>query len=280
MAPATDRIASFLTAQREATGTPPLSDAKFAAIDDPTRRAVVEEQDAVVAVAVVASHVQPNGNEHWSLETAVDASMRFVEFEFAVLSAGLALIPTNAASHSVWSDRVTLDDALGRLDYQVEKALHQLVVSLPLADTREPLGVRHFVGGDEAALIEVNRAAFSDHREASSLDREELADLMSTSWWDSDGVLFHEMDGQIAGFCWTKVHDDGRGEIFRIGVDPRYRGHGLGRRLVQAGYAYLGDERGCEEGFLWVDGSNAAAMALYASLGMVEDRTIREFGPT
>ena len=45
-------------------------------------------------------------------------------------------------------------------------------------------------------------------------------------------------DGRLAGFCWTKVHDDEEpplGEIYVIAVDPDFVGRGLGRALTVAG---------------------------------------------
>ena len=62
----------------------------------------------------------------------------------------------------------------------------------------------------------------------------------SPSVWRSPGSIpmgfLLAWDGErLAGFCWTKVHDDGRGEIYILAVVPGSQGRGLGRALLLAG---------------------------------------------
>jgi mycothiol synthase len=51
-----------------------------------------------------------------------------------------------------------------------------------------------------------------------------------------------------------------------IGVDPAYRGKGIGRELMMAGLARL-ENRGLKVAELTVDSENKTARALYESLG-------------
>jgi mycothiol synthase len=91
--------------------------------------------------------------------------------------------------------------------------------------------------------------------------------------------LIHERDGQMAGFCWTKVHGraghdhhhghDAIGEIYVIGVDPHFRGHGLGRTLTIAGLSHLRAQE-VPAAMLYVDAENNAAITLYQGLGFTE----------
>jgi mycothiol synthase len=93
-------------------------------------------------------------------------------------------------------------------------------------------------------------------------------------WFDAEGFLLHEIDGTLAGFCWTRVHaetstDPRLGEIFVIAVDPAFHGQGLGRSLTIAGLAFLAS-KSIEIGMLHVEHDNVAAQSLYRDLGFVE----------
>jgi mycothiol synthase len=103
-------------------------------------------------------------------------------------------------------------------------------------------------------------------------------------WFDPEGFLLHwdDASGRLAGSVWTKVHEaaDGdprMGEIFVIGVDPDFGGHGLGRALTVAGFEWLRRERAVDVGMLYVDVANRPAMKLYADLGMSRHRTDRAY---
>lgn len=55
-------------------------------------------------------------------------------------------------------------------------------------------------------------------------------------------------------------------EVLTLAVDPRHRGRGIGKRLMQEGMFRLYGDR-CKSLFLEVDAANEAALLLYRSLG-------------
>jgi mycothiol synthase len=93
---------------------------------------------------------------------------------------------------------------------------------------------------------------------------------MAEAWFDPAGFFLAERDGALLGFHWTKVHPDGTGEVYVIGVAPGAQGSGLGRALLVHGLRHLA-ARGCKTVILYVEESNAAAMRLYQRIGFGSD---------
>ena len=102
-------------------------------------------------------------------------------------------------------------------------------------------------------------------------------------------VLVAERDGQVLGYTYAGL--EGRdymalrgpaGVLYDIVVDPAYRGHGVGRRLLEATVTALG-ERGAPRVVLSTAERNAAAQQLFARAGfrrtMVEMTRERDATP-
>ena len=173
----------------------------------------------------------------------------------------------------VWvSDPTPDDDAVASAAGLVTgRDLFELRVPLPTAEPAPPLEWRPFEPGrDDTAFLDVNNRAFAAHPEQGGWTTDILAEHLREPWFDREGFLLHERDGRLAGYCWTKVHDDADprlGEIYVIAVDPDLHGGGLGRALTLAGLDWLHRERGIDVGMLYVDAANAPAMHLYERLG-------------
>jgi mycothiol synthase len=138
--------------------------------------------------------------------------------------------------------------------------------------------IRTFRPGDETAFLAVNAAAFASHPEQGSLTLEGLRERMEESWFDPGGLFLAERDGEPVGFHWTKVHPDGTGEVYVIGVSPAAQGGGLGRALVAHGLAHLQPR----DVTLYVEADNTRAVDLYRSLGFAHvatDVQYRRSGP-
>lgn len=280
--PGIRRLLDTITA---ASGREALSEAKILRLEAGAPEIVtVSDERSVVAVGVAAPHRHLDGTLHWAIETAVDPGMSFREFEGSVFDATLDVLPDDAAV-SAWSQRPALDAALVERGFSVARRLLHMVVSLPI-DARvtgngdEATIVRSFRMDDLDALIDVNRRAFAGHREAASLDEAEFEVLMGEPWFDAAGILVATRGDAVVGFCWTKVHSNGDGEIYRIAVDPIVHGGGLGRRLLRHGFGVLDARSDVERGTLWVEEANTAAIGLYESIGLRRDVVRTEYERT
>jgi mycothiol synthase len=176
------------------------------------------------------------------------------------------------------------EPATGELDRIAEQCgfiprrdLLQLRRPLPVDEPWE-LDVRPFrPGRDEQTWLDVNNRAFSWHPEQGGWTLDDLAAREREPWFDPGGLLLHEREGRLAGFCWTKVHGDHEpplGEIFVIAVDPEFQGLGLGRPLTLAGLDHLA-ARGLSVGMLYVEADNLPARRLYDRLGFTLHHTKR-----
>jgi len=125
---------------------------------------------------------------------------------------------------------------------------------------------------DAGELLEVNNLAFGSHPEARNWDLRGLEVLFEEPWFDPAGLLVTRDGPVVSGFCWTKVHPDGVGEVYLLAVRPEYSGRGLGRALIVAGVEYLTIGRGCARNIVYWDASNSVASNLYQSIGFSVDR--------
>jgi mycothiol synthase len=159
-----------------------------------------------------------------------------------------------------------------------------LFAPVPAPSLPEGVTLRPFRPGvDEEAWLAVNRRAFADHPDQGRWTTADLRVRLTEAWFEPAGFLLAERtaDGALLGFHWTKVHgtvrageesgDGGHhhdpiGEVYVLGVDPAEVGTGLGTALTLAGLRHL-RSRGLDQVMLYVDETNATAIALYTRLG-------------
>jgi mycothiol synthase len=128
--------------------------------------------------------------------------------------------------------------------------------------------LRHFVPGDEESLCALQNFAFAGSWGFRPNTVEEIHYLANTSWCQPEGILLISEGQRKVGYCWTMDDpvEKQKGYIRMMGVDPGYRGRGLGRVILVAGIEYL-RKRGMTEIELLVDSRNHSAKRLYQSAG-------------
>jgi mycothiol synthase len=197
----------------------------------------------------------------------------------------LAVIADTAGPQlRIWTkgDSAPLNDVLPSLGFTLERTLLKLRRSLDEPLLAEPVWVpgvtvRTFVVGvDEEHWLAVNNAAFAGHPEQSGWTMSDIRGREDEPWFDPNGFFLAELDGAIAGFHWTKVHPNGVGEVYVIGVAPGMQGKHLGEALLLKGLHHLHDQ-GLHTALLYVEADNAGAIGLYERNGFSKWDTDRLF---
>lgn len=165
------------------------------------------------------------------------------------------------------------DRAAAERGLVTHRRLLQLRLAMPLpAAMGDPAPTRAFRPGlDDEPWLRANAETFRDHPDQGRWTDADLAANLSAPWFDAEGFRLHEVDGELAAFCWTKLHpgggDGAMGEIYVIGVRPAFQGRGLGRAMTAAGLSWLWDRHRPPIGMLYVESTNSAARALYGAMG-------------
>lgn len=246
-------------------GAPPLSDQALSRLGAPGGTDVVLRREDGDSAGEIAGYARLDVD---SAELAADT-----DAVAAVL--GAVEDRATAARLLVWSHgrRSRLIAELESAGYERTRELHQLRRPLAAADLPPdpplPAGVtvRAFrPGPDDEGWLALNAAAFASHPEQGRWGPADLAARVAEPWFDADGFLLAERAGELLGFHWTKVHPDGTGEVYVLGVAPDAQGLGLGSALLIRGLRHLA-ARGCPTVLLYVDGENATAVRLYERQG-------------
>ncbi len=199
--------------------------------------------------------------------------------DFDDLAAVIKESEATGAALTLWAHDVNDEtDALIRsCGLRQWRDLWQLRCDLPA--TKSTIATRAFTDGDLERFVAVNNRAFSWHPEQSGLTVDAVRETMREPWFNSDGFRLYEIDEQLLGFCWTKVHTDLEppiGEIFVIAVDPSAHGQGLGTPMTLAGLDWLADQ-GLTRAMLYVESDNVAANATYERIGFRRHLTNRAY---
>jgi mycothiol synthase len=277
-------VSRLLAAVERHDGEPPLSD---------LHRVDLQRGGGAGFTAVVArdgagppiAYAQVSAsNESWNVDLvlAPDRRSELAELGPLLLTPAFQAVAAGGGGAVHWWARHATDDharLATMMGLEAGRVLHQMRRPLPTGMAVD-LPTRPFVvGQDEAAWVVVNNRAFAGHPEQGGWTVPTLRAREKEPWFDPAGFLLHERDGRLAGFCWTKIHTDRDpvlGEIYVVGADPDFHGHGLGTKLTLAGLEHMAG-RGVRVGMLYVDADNPAAMQMYERIGFTVHHSDRAF---
>lgn len=236
--------------------------------------------DHLVAYAQVTQ-----GPRSWAIDLMIDPHHRYDALTIAprLLGEAVDVIQAEGGGHvHYW----VFEPTAAHVRIAAEVGLHpgrdlwQMRVPLPIDETTDVVTRPFEPGRDEEAWLEVNNAAFEWHPEQGAWTLDDVRNREQEPWFDPEGFLLHERDGQLAAFCWTKIHeasdaDEPLGEIYVIAAHPDFHGQGLGKALTVAGLTHLASE--VDTGMLYVDADNEPAVGLYRRLGFTVHHTDRAF---
>lgn len=130
---------------------------------------------------------------------------------------------------------------------------------------------RHIQRGDEYELAQIQNRSFAGSWGYNPNTVEELVYELNSSNCSTEEIKLACEGDKAIGYCWTRtISEIGRneriGQIFMLGVDPAYRGKGIGKGVLFNGLSYL-KSKGRQVTELTVDSENKIACNLYRSVG-------------
>lgn len=141
------------------------------------------------------------------------------------------------------------------------------------AIVKRGLVYRSLKAGEEGLLALIENRCFSGTWGFNPETDEYIAWELGVRGGCYDDVILALSGERVIGYCWTQVEcgcepatGRRRGRICMLGVEPDYRGRGIGREVIKAGLWHLKD-KGRDIVDITVDSQNAPAVNLYYSLG-------------
>jgi mycothiol synthase len=172
-------------------------------------------------------------------------------------------------------DNAVAVKTLARLGFSLVRHFAELELDIDRIDDSDghlAIKWRYLQDGQETELAKLQNLAFADTWGYNPNTVETITFRINQSTCSRrDIVLAYDQDRAV-GCCWTGIsYEDGmpsvrKGRIHMLGVDPSYRGKGIGRELMAIGLTRL-REKGLRVAELTVDNENEAACTLYQGIG-------------
>ncbi len=157
-----------------------------------------------------------------------------------------------------------------RLFYELNLNLND--IRLPDPEPSEYV-IRRLEPDEADKLTYIQNRTFADSWGFNPNTPDEIAYRINLSSSSPGNIMMVYLKNQPIGYCWTRIFAEkglaaggARGEIHMLGVDPSYRGKGIGRDVLLAGLADL-KSKGVSNVELTADGEEPVALGLYESVG-------------
>ena len=171
---------------------------------------------------------------------------------------------------NIMEDNAVAKMALSRLGFEFVRRFFEFKLDMAGLNrqdanhaVQECCQLRH---GEEDKLTRIQNLSFAEHWGYHPNTMETTTYRINHGNCAREDVFLAYEEDKVIGFCWTETHGEQEGRIFMLGVDPDYRGKGVGKRLLLAGLAHLRG-KGMRVAGLTVDSENEEACALYRSAG-------------
>ena len=182
-------------------------------------------------------------------------------------------LEAEVAHVNIREDNVVARSVLSRLGFKairrfLELRLQLAEVGLP-DTTHNAYPSRHLQNGEEDKLTQIQNRCFTGSWGYNPNTTEEIVYRLNLSYRSPEDAVVTYDGYKLVGYCWTTINHEAEladGRIYMMGVDPDYRGRGIGKAALLAGLSYL-KAKGVQVAELTVDSENKAACALYHSLG-------------
>jgi mycothiol synthase len=276
-------VQRFIKTVEQHDNAPPLSEYKTMRLDgrlDVRERVARTADGSMIGYGQAAWHRgHDEAHGHWALEVVVGPDARHTDVAARLIDK--LRVDTGEGDPLLWARSWYIADTAILSGWRIERELSEMRRALPIEDVATDFAgfelATFRMGVDERAWLDANNAAFAGHPENGHMSRRDLESRMARSWFDPRGFFLAWDEGRLAGSCWTKIHDDGVGEIYIIGVVPGWDGRGLGKDLAIHGLHYLGRTRHLAKAMLFVESTNERALGLYRDLGFEAVRTVAAY---
>ena len=239
---------------------------------DRTRHLVARDGDDIVGYADLAP---AEGDDPAMVEFVVQPRRRRRGIGSAMARTALAEggPGTRIWAHGDLPEARAMAESLGLKAVRELLQMRRPLFNLSPVETPDGVRIDTYRGPeDDAELLRVNNAAFAWHPEQGGWTEVDIAERRAEPWFDPEGLFlaFDERSGELLGFHWTKIHNEGLGEVYVVGVDPAAQGRGIGATLTLIGLHHLAERLSGNPQpvvMLYVEADNSAAVNTYRRLG-------------